>query len=279
MLKSRTVFVDELGFALELDEPPHRIVSLVPSLTETLFALALEREIVAVTEFCVAPADSVASLPKVGGTKNPDLPAILALKPDLIIANAEENRRQNVEWLRARGLAVYVTYPRSVAGALETILGLGKITGREDTASMLARDIVSRVSEIEAELGIWNKLTFRVFCPIWKGPWITFNGDTYAHDVLRLLGFKNVFATASERYPRTSLDQALELRPDVVLLPDEPYAFGPADIGELKQALPPMLARRVVPISGRDLHWYGAHMATGLTSLAALLKKVRASLA
>jgi ABC-type Fe3+-hydroxamate transport system substrate-binding protein len=278
VLRSQTDFVDELGFALRFDELPRRIISLVPSLTETLFALGLEQEIVGVTDYCVAPSDLVAPLPKVGGTKNPNLDAILGLEPDLVIANAEENRRQHVEWLRARGVAVYVTYPRSVAGALETILSLGKIAGREARASLLARKIISGVSAIEAQLGIWNKLSFRVFCPIWKRPWITFNADTYAHDVLRLVGFKNVFGAATERYPRAKLEQALELRPDVILLPDEPYAFDSSDIEELKQALPAMLARRVVPISGRDLHWYGAHMASGLTSLAALLNRVRASL-
>jgi ABC-type Fe3+-hydroxamate transport system substrate-binding protein len=278
VLRSQTAFIDELGFALTLAQPPQRIISLVPSLTETLFSLGLEQEVIAVTKYCVAPGSLVAPLPKVGGTKNPDLDAILDLRPDLVIANAEENRRQHVEWLRARGVAVYVTYPRSVAGALETILNLGRLTGREDRASLLAREIVSRVSAIEAQLGIWNKLSFRAFCPIWKSPWITFNKDTYAHDVLRLMGFKNVFGAATERYPRTKLEQALELRPDVILLPDEPYTFNSSDIGELKQALPPMLARRVVAISGRDLHWYGAHMASGLTSLAALLNKVRVSL-
>jgi ABC-type Fe3+-hydroxamate transport system substrate-binding protein len=278
MTSSRSVFVDELGFALELRQPPQRIVSLVPSLTETLFALGLENTIVGVTKYCVAPRELVAPLPKLGGTKNPALAAILDLEPDLIVANAEENRRQHVEWLREQGLSVYVTYPRSVTGAVETILGLGKITGRETQASVLARDIITGVSAIEAQLGIWNKLCFRVFCPVWKRPWITFNGDTYAHDVLRLVGFKNVFGSAAERYPRTKLEQVLELRPDIVLLPDEPYAFGPSDIEELRQTLPPMLARRVILISGRDLHWYGAHMASGLTSLAALLNRVRASL-
>src|SRR5579871_4768246 len=258
---------DELGYRLELDQPPRRIVSLVPSLTQTLFALGLGGQMVGVTRFCVEPAGAVDSIQKVGGTKNPDLRAIAALEPDLVIANAEENRRQDVERMRARGLRVFVTYPRTVSGALESILGLGRVTHREAEAAVLAREVVRVVSVIETSLGIWNKLRLRVFCPIWKKPWMTFNGDTYAHDVLRLLGFMNIFADSAERYPRTTLQEVLDLRPQVVLLPDEPYTFGEADLAELKAELPSGLSRRIMLISGRDLHWYGARMITGLPVL------------
>lgn len=268
---------DELGFALEVDGPPQRIVSLVPSITETLFALGLERQVVGVTKFCVAPADAVAGVEKVGGTKNPDLRAIAALEPDLVVANAEENRRQDVERMRARGIKVFVTYPRTVSGALQSILGLGRLTGRDAEATALAREIVRVVSVIETSLGVWNKLRLRVFCPIWKKPWMTFNEDTYAHDVLRLLGFLNVYGDCADRYPRTTLDEALDRRPQVVVLPDEPYEFGEADMAELKAELPPGLSRRVMLVSGRDLHWYGVHMIKGLPTLAQRLGRLRAS--
>lgn len=270
---------DELGFRIELASVPQRIVSLVPSLTETLFALNLGRQVVGVTKFCVEPADAVTAIEKVGGTKNPDLRAILALQPDLVIANAEENRAQDVEWMREHGLSVFVTYPRTVSGVLESVLGLGRITGRESEATALAREIVRVVSVIETSLGIWNKLRLRVFCPIWKKPWMTFNQDTYAHDVLRLLGFSNVFADAPERYPRTTLEEALERRPQIVLLPDEPYEFAEKDAAELKAALPQGLSRRVMLISGRDLHWYGAHTVKGLAALSERLGRLRASIA
>ncbi len=141
----------------------------------------------------------------------------------------------------------------------------------------MAREIVLAVSAIETGLGVWTKLRFRVFCPIWKNPWMAFNADTYAHDVLRMLGFNNIYASAGERYPRTTLDEALERRPDFVLLPDEPYQFGAKDVEDLKPMLPPALSRRVVTINGRDLHWYGVHMVNGLKSLAALLGRVRAA--
>lgn len=268
---------DDLGFRLELAERPARIVSLVPSWTETLFAFGSGDEIVGLTRFCVEPADRVAEVPKIGGTKNPDIKAIVDLRPDIVIANAEENRREDIEKLRAAGIPVFTTYSRTVASAVEAILKLGQVVGRPAEADAIAREVVREVSVIETGLGVWNRLRFRVFCPIWKNPWMAFNADTYAHDVLRMLGFNNIFAAAGERYPRVTLDEALALRPDFVLLPNEPYEFSQKDADELKPLLPPALSRRVVLIDGRDLHWYGAHMAPGLNRLAALLARVRAA--
>jgi ABC-type Fe3+-hydroxamate transport system substrate-binding protein len=268
---------DDLGFKVEIARQPERIVSLVPSWTETLFALGLGREIVGVTRFCVEPASAVASVTKVGGTKNPDVKKIVELQPDLVIANAEENRREDIEQLRTAGVAVFTTYPRKISAAVESLLKLGTVVARAAEAGAMVREIVRAISEIETSVGVWSKLRFRVFCPIWKNPWMSFNADTYAHDVLRMLGYSNVFANAGERYPRTTLAEAVELRPDFVLLPDEPYEFSARDIEELKPQLPAALSRRMVLINGRDLHWYGAHMVTGLKSLSALLSRVRAS--
>src|ERR1700737_4191983 len=209
---------DDLGFKVELEGRPQRIVSLVPSWTETLFALGLDREIVGVTPFCVEPRAKVASRPTIGGTKKPDINAIVELAPDLVIANAEENRREDIERLRGQGVAVFTTYPRTIATAVESILKLGLAVGREAEAGTMARRIVRSVSEIETGNGMWNKLRFRVFCPIWKNPWMAFNADTYAHDVLRMLGFNNIYASAGERYPTVTLEEEIARRTDIVIL-------------------------------------------------------------
>jgi ABC-type Fe3+-hydroxamate transport system substrate-binding protein len=269
---------DDLGFRVELEAPPRRIVSLVPSWTETLFALGAGDRVVGATKFCVEPADRIGAVAKIGGTKNPDLRAIAELAPDLIIANAEENRREDVERMRANGIAVMTTYPRTIPGAVESLLRIGRALAREPEAGALAREITLSVSGIETAVGVWAKLRLRVFCPIWKNPWMSFNADTYAHDVLRMMGYNNVFASAGERYPMTTLPEAIERRPDIVILPDEPYEFGERDIDELKKALPPALSRRMLIVSGRDLHWYGVHMVAGLKSLADRLARVRAAL-
>jgi ABC-type Fe3+-hydroxamate transport system substrate-binding protein len=269
---------DDLGFKVELAHPPRRIVSLVPSWTETLFALGGGDRVVGATRFCVEPADRIGAIPKIGGTKNPDLRAIGDLAPDLVIANAEENRREDVEQMRAQGIAVLTTYPRTIPAAVKSLLDIGRAIACEAEAGALAREITLVVSGIETAVGVWAKLRIRVFCPIWKNPWMSFNADTYAHDVLRMMGYNNVFASAGERYPMTTLAAALERRPDIVILPDEPYEFGERDVEELKKALPPALSRRLLIVSGRDLHWYGVHMVAGLRSLADRLSRVRAAL-
>jgi ABC-type Fe3+-hydroxamate transport system substrate-binding protein len=273
----RAQVVDDLGFRVELEGPPASIVSLVPSWTETLFALGLGDRVVGITKFCVEPAGRVESIRKIGGTKNPDLRAIAELSPELIIANAEENRREDVEKMRSLGMAVLTTYPRTIPAAVESLLKIGRCAGCEPEADALAREITRSVSEVEADVGVWSKLRLRAFCPIWKKPWMAFNADTYAHDVLRMMGFNNVHASMGDRYPVTSLEEALDLRPDVVLLPDEPYEFTDRDVDELRKILPAGLARRVLIISGRDLHWYGVHMVNGLKSLANRLARVRAA--
>jgi len=272
-----TPIADDMGFRVELERPPARIVSLVPSLTETLFALGFNSEVVGITKFCVEPVEAVASITKVGGTKNPDIRAILKLEPQLVIANAEENRREDIERIRAGGIPVFTTYPKTVPGAVESILRLGRVLGREAGAAALAKEVTLAVSGIEAALGVWSKLRLRVFCPIWKKPWMSFNADTYAHDVLRMLGYNNVYASAGERYPTVTLEEAIERRPDIVILPDEPYAFDESDVVELKSLLPAALGRRVLIVSGRDLHWYGVHMVNGLKSLADRMARVRAA--
>ena len=270
---------DDLGFRLELKSYPRRIISLVPSWTETLFALGLGDEVVGVTKFCVEPAEGVAAIAKIGGTKNPDLRAIAKLEPDFVIANAEENRREDVEKIREQGVAVFTTYPKTIPGAVESILKLGTALGKEPRrpTRWRARSCATSAKSKPAS-AYGRKLPFRVFCPIWKNPWMAFNADTYAHDVLRMLGFNNIFASAGERYPSTTLAEAIERKPDIVLLPDEPYEFKDRDIEELKKVLPPGLARRIMIVSGRDLHWYGVHMVKGLTTLAAKLARMRAAL-
>src|SRR5258708_22049492 len=159
---------DDMGFRVELERRPSRIVSLVPSWTETLFALGFSSEVVGVTKFCVEPVEAVASIAKVGGTKNPDIAAIVKLEPELVIANAEENRREDVERMRAAGIPVFTTYPKTVPGAVDSILRLGRVLAREAEAATLAEQITLAVSEIETTLGGWSQLRLRGFFPVWK---------------------------------------------------------------------------------------------------------------
>jgi ABC-type Fe3+-hydroxamate transport system substrate-binding protein len=252
------------------ESPARRIVSLVPSLTEALFALGLGDRLVAVTDWCVHPAAAVAALPKVGGTKNPSLDRILELEPDLVVANQEENRRRDVERLTARGIPVWLTYPRTVRGAvtlLGELAGLGAPAARVDA---VLRPIERAVEDAERRRPRRPK---RFFCPIWKKPWMAVGSDTYADDLLRLCGGENVFAHHGDRrYPLVEPHEIVAASPEVVLLPDEPYAFGPRDVAELAALeLPAAASGRIHLIDGTLVSWYGPRIGCAIETLRPLL--------
>lgn len=251
-------------------EPPRRIVSLVPSLTESIFALGLGERVVGVTEWCVHPAEAVAKLPKVGGTKNPDLSAVLALAPDLVIANQEENRRRDVERLEAAGIAVWLTYPRTVAEGARLLAELAELGAPAEARRSVVEPVLAAVAEAERAR---PAEAVPVLCPIWRDPWMVVGADTYAHDLLTLSGGRNVFASLRERrYPRVTLDEIVAAAPEVVLLPDEPYAFGAADAAELRRLpLPAARSGRIHLIDGTWVSWYGPRVARALPALRHLL--------
>lgn len=247
-----------------------RIVSLVPSLTEALFALGLGERVVGVTDWCVHPAEAVAGVPKVGGTKNPSLQRIAELRPELIIANQEENRRRDVERLRERGFAVWVTYPRTVRDGVELLAELA-LLGASPEARRRVVEPVQRAYEAARSR---RRAITRVFCPIWKEPWMAVGGDTYADDLLRLCGGENVFGDRGERrYPIVREDEIVAAQPEVILLPDEPYAFGPRDLAELCELpVPAARGRRIHLVDGTLVSWYGPRIGQAIQTLEALLE-------
>ena len=207
-----------------------RVVSLVPSATETL--LALGADVVACTRFCEQPG-----LVHVGGTKNPDVPAIVALRPDLVVVDEEENRREDAEELAAAGLDLLVLAVRSVEGALDAVAQLAAAVERPAPA----RSLPPR-----------RELTTRALVPIWRRPWMSINADTYGASVLAWSGIELVTAVAPERYPTVEL---AALGPvERVLVPSEPYSFSDAHVAELQRAFP---AAAVERIDGQDLFWWG----------------------
>jgi ABC-type hemin transport system substrate-binding protein len=252
--------------------PARRIVCLVPSLTEALFSLGLDARLVGLTEWCVHPAEGVARLPRVGGTKDPDLEAILALAPDLVIANQEENRRRDVEQLERAGLRVWVTYPRTVGEGVALLRELAGLGAGPEAYREVVEPVESAYREARSRP---PAAPSRVFCPIWKDPWIAVGSDTYADDLLRICGGENVFANRSgarRRYPKLRQPDIVAAAPEVVLLPDEPYAFGPVDVKELA-ALPIPAARsgRIHRIDGTLVSWYGPRIRQALETLRPLL--------
>jgi ABC-type Fe3+-hydroxamate transport system substrate-binding protein len=250
---------------------PVRVVSLIPSITELLFSLGLDERIVGVTVFCTEPRDRVARTPKVGREKDPDLDRIRALAPDLIVANMEENRRDVVEALRAAGLPVWVTFPRTVVEGIGLIRELGALTDADEAAAALVRGIEAARPKMLAQVAARPRV--RVFCPIWRGPYMTVNRDTYVHDMLWTCGGDNVFAENPTRYPTVTLDDVRDAAPDVILLPDEPYRFRAVHRNDFAAltTVPAVRAGRIRLVDGKLLSWYGPRIAEAFERLPALL--------
>lgn len=278
-----------------------RIVSLVPSVTESLFDLGAGHKVVGRTVYCVHPAPQVNAIPAVGGTKNPDVARILALKPDLVIANQEENRPADVAALQAVGVRVLVSFPRTVRQALDLLWELARWAGVEE-------DAAPRIAALERfyeQTLAWAKQVppVRVFCPIWRDPWMTFNAETYAHDLLATCGAANIFAGRRRRYPlaadlgrippsadpryagrdtrypRVTLEEVAALAPDLILLPSEPYAFTEADIAAFANytQVPAVRDGRILLVDGSLITWHGTRLGRALQELPALLHGWRQS--
>ncbi len=211
-----------------------RIVSLVPSVTETLLAWGVTP--VACTRFCEQP-----HLPQVGGTKDPEVAAIVDLAPDLVVVCDEENRREDADALASAGLVVHACSPRAVEEVEPALAGLAAAVGVVPPARLRGGPV-----PLLAPLGR------RAFVPIWRRPWMSLAGDTFGSSVLAAIGVANVCAGSPARYPEVDLDAVRALGPDVVLAPSEPYAFRPQHLEELATVAP------VVEVDGQDLFWWGS---------------------
>jgi ABC-type Fe3+-hydroxamate transport system substrate-binding protein len=223
---------------------------LVPSVTETLSAWGIVP--VGVTRFCERP-DLVA----VGGTKNPDIAAIVGLRPDVIVMDREENRREDAVALEDAGLRVHVLHVTSVSGVDPALRGLAEAMGLPGRHLMASEPIHA------VDTGAGARVA--VFVPIWRRPWMTISGTTYGSDLLAAAGARNVFAEAASRYPELTLDEAADRHPDLVLAPSEPYPFAERHRRDLEAVAP------VVFVDGKDLFWWGARTPGALVRLTALL--------
>ncbi|MCK6577220.1 MAG: helical backbone metal receptor [Anaerolineae bacterium] len=253
---------------LPFSTPPRRVVSLVPSVTESLFELGMGGRLVGRTRSCVHPAGQVERVPAVGGTKTPDIGAICALQPDLIIANQEENRREDVEALTAAGLTVWVTFPQSVRQAFNLLWTIMYAFEQPEHSESVRQ--IERLADV-LELLERDK-PCRVFVPVWNAPLMTFNAGTFAHDLLRVCGGQNIFGDRDQRYPQVTLGEVEAGQPDVILLPSEPYAFTEAHIAMFDALDTPASRERGVRlVDGSLLTWHGTRIARALLTLPAML--------
>jgi ABC-type Fe3+-hydroxamate transport system substrate-binding protein len=248
---------DDLGHADRWRRPAERVVSLVPSITETL-ADERPEALVGVTDYCTHPVGLSAA--RVRGTKNPDLGAIRALGPDLVVANKEENRKLDVHRLREAGVPVWVTDIETVPQALDSLARLFA-----DGLDWPAPGWIAEARRLWC--GPLSPVSRRVVVPIWRDPWMVVGADTFTGDLVRRAGWLNVGAEPAlnpdgERYPRVDAAALDAAGADVVLLPDEPYAFSASDGPEAFRTTPTEL------VSGRLLTWYGPSLLDARRSLA-----------
>lgn len=231
-------------------QPPQKIISLVPSQTELLSYFGLEKEVIGITKFCVHPADWFKNKTRVGGTKSVHIDLIKKLQPDLVIANKEENVKEQIEEL-ANELNVWVTDVNTLEDALLMIKDVGELTGKENEAST----IITRIKTNFSQLQTTNHKQQTCYL-IWQKPYMTIGGDTFINDMMKYCGLQNVFENKN-RYPEISLEELQFANCQLILLSSEPYPFKQKHVDELQQHLPD---KKIILADGEMFSWYGSHL-------------------
>jgi ABC-type Fe3+-hydroxamate transport system substrate-binding protein len=241
---------DMMGRKVEVNYPPKRIVSIVPSQTELLYDLGLGEEVVGITKFCVHPEDWFRTKTRVGGTKQLHIDKIRELQPDLMIANKEENTQEQVEEL-AKEFPVWISDIQTVEEGLQMISAVGELTGKDERAKEIITEIRKNFSELRQATVLKRVAYF-----IWREPWMSVGHDTFISNMIETVGWENVFAK-EERYPEVSAEMLENARPDMVLLSSEPFPFKEKHIAEVKAVLP---EAEVLLVDGEMFSWYGSRM-------------------
>ena len=243
-------FIDQLKRKISVVASPNRIVSLVPSQTELLYSLGLRDEVVGITKFCVHPQEWFRSKTRIGGTKTLNIQKIKSLRPDLIIANKEENVREQIEEL-AREFPVWVSNVDTLPDACEMMESVGALTGKGSEA----KELVANINRAFNQLQTPNPRPQTAYL-IWKDPYMTVGGDTFINEMLRRAGFENVFA-GCRRYPVITIDDLRLANCRLLLLSSEPYPFKQKHVEDLKTVLP---TTKIFLVDGELFSWYGSRL-------------------
>ena len=235
-------------------EKPKRIISLVPSISELLFNLGLDEEVIGITKFCLHPVHWFKTKTRIGGTKNINIEKIKLLQPDLIIASKEENIKEQVEALQQTA-PVWLTDISTFSHALEMVDDCGKITGKEEKANEITDKIKSSFNQPSLPVYRHNDQPPTLYL-IWRNPYMTIGGDTFVHDMLRLAGFTNIYGHLT-RYPSLTIKEIVNANPAYIFLSSEPFPFKQKHIDELQQYLP---QSKIILVDGEMFSWYGSRM-------------------
>jgi ABC-type Fe3+-hydroxamate transport system substrate-binding protein len=249
-----------------------RIISLCPSLTELVFDLGRGAELVGVTDWCVHPAQGTAGIERIGGTKDPRIERILELRPTLVLLNEEENRLEDAQALEAAGVRCHVSFPKDSAQTAEMVRSIGEALERPHEAARIAADIEARSARVRRDAR--GQRIVRWAYLIWRKPWMSVNGDTFADALLTQAGGRNVFAEESARYPEITAARLAEEAPELVLLCTEPFPFQPRHIEELagETGLP---GERFRIADGEFLSWHGSRTPAGIDYAEELIRAAR----
>ena len=260
---------DQLNRMVELPGFPKRIISLVPSQTELLFYLGLEAEVIGITKFCVHPEHWFRNKTRVGGTKTVNINIIASLHPDLIIANKEENVKEQIELLE-KIAPVWISDVNNIEDAFNMMQSIGEMTGKKEKAAV----IITQIKKDFAELALLiNQSTFKKYRTaylIWKDPYMAIGGDTFIHAMIKLCGLENISSDIN-RYPEITILELKEKNTELILLSSEPYPFKQKHIDELLQVLPDT---KILLADGEIFSWYGSRMLQATPYIKKLLEQI-----
>lgn len=242
--------IDQLNRTVEIEENPQRIISLVPSQTEYLADLGLEKELVGITKFCIHPEEIFRNKTRVGGTKQLNFDKIAALQPDLIIANKEENSQADIEYL-SQHYPIWISDIITFDDALEMMLKIGEITNKKAEAE----NIVQRISEYKNSFEKFSFPSIKTLYLIWKNPYMAAAKGTFINEIMLLANFENVIDES--RYPELDEEKIKNLKPELILLSSEPYPFKEKHIEALQQLLP---TAKIILADGEMFSWYGSRL-------------------
>lgn len=248
-------FTDQIGRIISLETPPQRIISLVPSQTELLFDLGLDEQIVGITKFCVHPPEWFYTKTRVGGTKKLHIDIIHQLQPDLIIANKEENVKEQVEEC-AKNYPVWISDVNNLADAYAMIEQIGIITARNIQAKEITDQIKKNFAELQTILRQSQDRILQTCYLIWNDPYMTVGGDTFIHSMLGAAGLKNIFSDKT-RYPEVTVEELRIARCQLLLLSSEPFPFKQKHIDQLQPLLP---HTKIMLVDGEMFSWYGSRL-------------------
>jgi len=254
------IFKDQMGREIEINSTPQRIISLVPSQTELLCDLGLTDEVIGITKFCVHPDEWFQTKTRIGGTKQLNIELIKSLKPDLIIANKEENLKEQVEEL-AKYFPVWISDINDLDDALKMIRSIGEITNKKSKAEEISNKIQTHFNELKnapsAKALLQEKYPHPPVCYlIWREPYMTVGGDTFINDMLERCGFENIFKD-KQRYPEIAIEDLPKMNCQLLLLSSEPFPFKQEHVHELQELFPETM---ILLADGQMFSWYGSRL-------------------